>query len=52
MNHDTSCHSLPSLVAHVTNNGTHYIDNLFANAWISLNINRRQIDRAHGAPFT
>ena len=41
MNHDTSHHPLPSLVAHVINDGTHYIDNLFASAWNSLNLNRR-----------
>ena len=41
MNHDTSHHRLPSLVAHVLNDGTHYIDNLFASAWNSLNLNRR-----------
>ena len=41
MNHDTSHHRLPSLVAHVINDGTHYIDNLFASAWNSLNLNRR-----------
>ena len=41
MNHVTSRHPLPSLVAHVLNDGTHYIDNLFASAWKSLNLNRR-----------
>lgn len=41
MNHDTSRHRLPSLVAHVLNDGTHYIDNLFASAWESLHLNRR-----------
>ena len=41
MNHVTSRHPLPSLVAHVINDGTHYIDNLFASAWNSLNLNRR-----------
>ena len=41
MNHDTSHHRLPSLVAHVLNDGNHYIDNLFANAWTSLHLNRR-----------
>ena len=41
MNHDTSRHPLPSLVAHVLNDGAHYIDNLFASAWKSLHLNRR-----------
>lgn len=40
MNHDTSRHPLPSLVGHVLNDGAHYIDNLFASAWKSLNLNR------------
>ena len=30
MNHHTSRHPLPSLVAHVLTDTTHYIDNLFA----------------------
>ena len=41
MNHHTSRHSLPPLISHVLNDGTHYIDNLFASAWKSLHLNRR-----------
>ena len=41
MNHGTSHHRLPSLVSHVLNDGTHYIDNLFASAWTSLHLDRR-----------
>ena len=41
MNHHTSRHPLPSLVEHLLTNSTHDIDNLFASAWKSLNLNRR-----------
>ena len=44
MNHHTSRHPLPSLVAHVLTDTTHYIDNLFASAWKSLHLNRRLQD--------
>ena len=44
MNHHTSRHPLPSLVGHVLTDTTHYIDNLFASAWKSLNLNRRLQD--------
>ena len=41
MNHHTSRHPLPSLVAPLLTETTHYIDNLFASAWKSLHLNRR-----------
>jgi len=41
MNHDTSRCPLPSLVGPLLTDGGHYIDNLFASAWKSLNLNRR-----------
>ena len=44
MNHHTSRHPLPSLVGHLLTDTTHYIDNLFASAWKSLNLNRRLQD--------
>ena len=44
MNHHTSRHPLPSLVAHVLTDTTHYIDNLFASARKSLHLNRRLQD--------
>ena len=41
MNHGTTRPPLPSPVGHVLTDGGHYIDNLFANAWKTLNLNRR-----------